>query len=265
MDTSINTNKIYKADSLYGTVTKLAIFLLFIIALVALWLIMELGFNNPQTSQFKSLPFLCIALGAFLFYRGKQLSGQPSFKLTDDAVIIIENKTRSERAIQLKDITEQRTFYLGRGYNVEHLAFRKSENEDWYIIGVGIKQSRELIQRFKNAYLQNRLPILQSMLNSGKEVSFNMSSNRDVFKNKITALKTTDMLKGFDEIIGVNSERINFKGKEYYFSDIQSVTFPSDGEIAVYSKTGDKLFTVYYLLISNSELFFELLKSRLHN
>ncbi|WP_343613044.1 hypothetical protein [Flavobacterium sp.] len=265
MNSSSNTNKIYKVDSAYGGIIKAVIILLFVVGGASLWLIIKLGFNNPQTAQYKLLPFLCIALGALLFYRGKQLSNQSSFKLTDDAIIIIESKTRTERAIQLKDIIEQRTFYLGKTYQVEHLAFRKSENEDWYIIGIGIKQSRELIQRFKDAYLHNRLPILQSMLNNGKKVIFNMSSSSDVFKNKITALKTTDMLKGFDEIVEVNSERISFKGKEYYFSDIQSVTFPSDGEIAVYSKTGDKLFTVYYLLISNPELFFELLKSRLHN
>ncbi|GAA3762632.1 hypothetical protein [Flavobacterium ginsengiterrae] len=265
MSTSIKANKIYKADSLYNTIAKAAIVLLFIVGVAALWLILKLGFNNPETSQFRLLPLLCIGLGAFLFYRGRQLSDQPSFKLTDDAIIIIENKTRTERAIQLKDITEQRTFYLGRGYYVEHLAFRKNENEEWYIIGAGIKEANELIYRFKDAYLLNRLPILQNMLESGKEVTFNMSSDNDILKNKITALKATDMLKGFKEIVTVNSEKINFKGKDYFFSDIQSVTFPSDGEIAVYSKTGDTLFTVYYLLISNPELFVELLKSRLNN
>lgn len=221
------------------------------------------SFKMPLQITLLGLAF--IGCGIYVNIIGHKMFPKIEFRLYQTGVSIIKGKHNHEIFLPFKDLVDIAYYRFGWGEGAVHFAFRKSENDEWYMISPNINKQEELIQQFRQLYIQQRTPVIMDELYTGKEVHFKFTSGQGAIKAFFFGGSARSMLSQFDNILTIGKQTVRFKGNSVYFNDIQSISTAGDSEIILFDKTGNKIFSCYLSRITSADVLVELLQTLIVN
>jgi hypothetical protein len=258
----------YKSGKLNGVLFNV-LSILFIALGLFIWCLLiflsqkDSSFKIPLTITLLSLAF--IGIGTYVNIIRSKMFPKIEFCLYPTSIAIIKGRRSREIFIPYKDIADTAYYRFGSGGGVVHFAFRRSENDEWYMISPNINKQGELIQQFRQLYIQQRTPVLMDELHTGKEMRFKFTSGAGAIKAFFLGGSARSMLSQFDNILTIDKQALHFKGNDFYFRDIQSISIAGDSEILLFDKTGNKIFSCYLSRLTSADVLVELLHTLITN